>query len=252
MPMPQHKPGQPAAMIRSAAFDLPEHRAAVEQACLDAGVFPIGMEHMPARDANGIKVSLDMVEQADIYLGIYAWRYGWVPDFENPKKISVTEMEFDYVVERKAAGKLREILIFTAHKEHPCTFEDIEADDDAQRKLVAFKNKACDGRQRKEFRSIEELRRHVGDALREFLQREGESADAARTVSTPYTSIPHNLPSLQPFFGREEELRKIADALDPESRTWGALIDGAGGMGKTSLAVRAAYACTKEQFEKIV
>ena len=58
---------------------------------------------------------------------------------------------------------------------------------------------------------------------------------------TPRTSIPHNLPSLQPFFGREDELRKIADALDPESRTWGALIDGPGGMGKTSLAVRAAY-----------
>jgi hypothetical protein len=40
------------------------------------------------------------------------------------------------------------------------------------------------------------------------------------TGATPRTSIPHNLPSLQPFFGREEELRKIADALDPESRTW--------------------------------
>jgi tetratricopeptide (TPR) repeat protein len=67
----------------------------------------------------------------------------------------------------------------------------------------------------------------------------------------PRTSIPHNLPSLQPFFGREDELKKIADALDPESRTWGALIDGPGGMGKTSLAVRAAYACAEEQFEKI-
>ena len=61
------------------------------------------------------------------------------------------------------------------------------------------------------------------------------------TVESPRLSIPHNLPSLQPFFGREEELKKIADALDPESRTWGALIDGPGGMGKTSLAVRAAY-----------
>jgi len=39
------------------------------------------------------------------------------------------------------------------------------------------------------------------------------------TGDTPRTSIPHNLPSLQPFFGREEELRRIADALDPESRT---------------------------------
>ena len=70
--------------------------------------------------------------------------------------------------------------------------------------------------------------------------------------NTPRTSIPHNLPSLQPFFGREEELKKIADALDPESRTWGALIDGPGGMGKTSLAVRAAYDASSEDFEKIV
>jgi tetratricopeptide (TPR) repeat protein len=68
---------------------------------------------------------------------------------------------------------------------------------------------------------------------------------------TPRTSIPHNLPSLQPFFGREEELSKIADALDPESRTWGALIDGPGGMGKTSLAVRAAYDAPPDAFQKI-
>jgi tetratricopeptide (TPR) repeat protein len=70
------------------------------------------------------------------------------------------------------------------------------------------------------------------------------------TVESPRLSIPHNLPSLQPFFGREEELKKIADALDPESRTWGALIDGPGGMGKTSLAVRAAYDAANA-FEKI-
>ena len=68
----------------------------------------------------------------------------------------------------------------------------------------------------------------------------------------PKTSIPHNLPSLQPFFGREEELKKIADALDPDSRTWGALIDGPGGMGKTSLAVRAAYDAPPEVFKRIV
>ena len=68
---------------------------------------------------------------------------------------------------------------------------------------------------------------------------------------TPRSTIPHNLPSLQPFFGREEELRKIADALQPESRTWGALIDGPGGMGKTSLAVRAAYDASPEDFEKV-
>jgi tetratricopeptide (TPR) repeat protein len=66
------------------------------------------------------------------------------------------------------------------------------------------------------------------------------------------TSIPHNLPSLQPFFGRDEELKKIADALDPESRTWGALINGPGGIGKTSLAIRAAYDASAETFDKII
>ena len=88
-------------------------------------------------------------------------------------------------------------------------------------------------------------------AINEGLAKNHYTEPVVATGETPRTSIPHNLPSLQPFFGREEELRKIADALDPESRTWGALIDGPGGMGKTSLAVRAAYACTKEQFDKI-
>ena len=66
------------------------------------------------------------------------------------------------------------------------------------------------------------------------------------------TKIPNNLPRLQPFFGRAGELKQIKEALDPESRTWGALIDGPGGMGKTSLAVRAAYDCQPGQFERIV
>lgn len=67
-----------------------------------------------------------------------------------------------------------------------------------------------------------------------------------------HTTIPHNLPRLQPFFGREEELEAIKNALDPESRTWGVLIDGPGGMGKTSLAVRAAYDCPPELFQRII
>jgi tetratricopeptide (TPR) repeat protein len=66
------------------------------------------------------------------------------------------------------------------------------------------------------------------------------------------TSTPNNLPRLQPFFGRTEELKQIAEALDPESRTWGALSDGPGGMGKTSLAVRAAYDCPPGQFARII
>ena len=50
----------------------------------------------------------------------------------------------------------------------------------------------------------------------------------------------NNLPRLAPFFGRKLELDTIAKALLPQTRTWGVLIDGVGGIGKTSLAIRAA------------
>lgn len=65
-------------------------------------------------------------------------------------------------------------------------------------------------------------------------------------------AIPNNLPRLQYFFGREEELKKIADSLAEDARGWGALIDGPGGIGKTSLAIRAAELVPAGRFSRII
>ncbi len=170
------KPGQLTAMISSTALDLEKHRPAVEAACIAAGIFPIWMKHVPARDADGVKVSLEMVDQADLYIGVYAWRYGWVP--KGGEK-SITELEFDHALQRQADGKLHELLIFTAHKSHPLTVEDIETDATAQAKLAAFKTRACEGRGKKDFSSVEELQRVVSDALHHFLQRQQAKQGAA-------------------------------------------------------------------------
>jgi tetratricopeptide (TPR) repeat protein len=88
-------------------------------------------------------------------------------------------------------------------------------------------------------------------AINEGKPKDHYTKPAPTTVSSPRTSIPHNLPALQPFFGREEELERIAEALDPENRTWGVMIEGHGGMGKTSLAVRAAYSVSRDTFDRI-
>jgi hypothetical protein len=61
-------------------------------------------------------------------------------------------------------------------------------------------------------------------------------------------SLQLELPNLPYFFGREEELVTIKDALDPDSTGWGVLIDGAGGIGKTTLAIRAGHLAPQEHY----
>jgi tetratricopeptide (TPR) repeat protein len=89
-------------------------------------------------------------------------------------------------------------------------------------------------------------------ALNEGRPKDSYTKPSSSDGRAPRTPIPNNLPRLQPFFGREAELAQIREALDPENRTWGALIDGPGGMGKTSLAVRAAQECKPDEFKRIV
>ena len=58
------------------------------------------------------------------------------------------------------------------------------------------------------------------------------------------------LPPQPYFFGREKELATIAEAISPEARTWGALIDGPGGIGKTALAIRAGHLAPAAHFKR--
>ncbi len=66
---------------------------------------------------------------------------------------------------------------------------------------------------------------------------------------TPTPQRKAELPNQPYFFGREEEVETIKDALAPENRSWGALIDGPGGIGKTALAIRAGHLASEEHFK---
>ncbi|MBD2168930.1 tetratricopeptide repeat protein [Calothrix membranacea FACHB-236] len=56
-----------------------------------------------------------------------------------------------------------------------------------------------------------------------------------------------NLPRRLFFVGRENEINTILGSLEPASRTFIVSVEGLGGVGKTSLAIEAAYRCLEEK-----
>ena len=221
---------QRCAMISSTVLDLPEHRKAVIDACNRARVSPIAMEHLPARDADAVRVSMEMVDQADVYLGIFASRYGYVPE---GRDVSITELELDRAIARQIP-----ILVFVAHAEHLFKSEMIEADAVAQRKLQALKERASRGRVRATFRSVEDLGAQAIQALVEWRLEVGDPAVGDNLEQGPNAvaaAVPHELePPPADFTGREQEIQSVLAAIGDQHRP--VLVHGMAGVGKTCLA----------------
>ena len=143
-------------VISSTAQDLIEHRKEVMDACLRQGMFPVMMEHLPASDDEAIAASLKMVDEADIYIGIFAHRYGSV---SKRHTISVTEIEYNRAIERKIPR-----LIFLIDNEHPTKVDDVEIGEGAA-KLDAFKKRLLTDNIVNFFKSPADLRAHVINSL---------------------------------------------------------------------------------------
>src|SRR2546423_11602119 len=161
MAQPSQQANIKKVMISSTASDLPEHRKEVLDACWRQGMFPLMMEHLPAIDFEAIATSLKMVDEADIYLGIFAHRYGYVPKGYD---ISITEMEYNRAIE---LGIPR--LIFLMHDDHPLKAADVEKGEGAV-KLEALKARLGTERVVNFFKSSTDLRAHVINSLSQYRQ----------------------------------------------------------------------------------
>jgi tetratricopeptide (TPR) repeat protein len=220
-------------MVSSTVRDLPDHRQGVLDACMRQGMFPLMMEYLPAIDADAIKASMDLVDQADIYLGIFAYRYGYVP---KGCDISITEMEYNRAVER---GIPR--LIFLMHDDHPVKAADVEKGDGAI-KLEKFKQRVGQERVINFFKSPEGLRADVINSLSQYRQPDVTAFHYVSDIPAPpeaYIAHPYTLLQSKRLVGRQAELNLLTDwVAKPDSEVYPARILNVvaiGGMGKSAL-----------------
>lgn len=88
--------------VSSTFEDLKEHRRRVYEQLRALRHDVIAMEDYVAADERPLDKCLRDVREADLYIGLFAWRYGFVPRAGNPNRKSVTELEY---LEAKANRK---------------------------------------------------------------------------------------------------------------------------------------------------
>jgi hypothetical protein len=88
--------------ISSTYGDLEDHREHVYRALRQLGHDVIAMEDYVAADQRPLERCLADVAASDLYLGVFAHRYGYIPNKDNPEGRSITELEYRHA---QAKGK---------------------------------------------------------------------------------------------------------------------------------------------------
>lgn len=104
-----------AKIYLSATYnDLKAYRDAVYRILRMLRHDVIAMEDYVATDAYPLHKCLADVAASDVYVGLVGWRYGYVPDQDNPARQSITELEY-----RQAGESGLPRLLFLADKNAP-------------------------------------------------------------------------------------------------------------------------------------
>jgi len=169
----------PTVFLSSTKRDLMEYRNVVFNVCRVLHLDTNAMEDFTARGIDGIRYSLTEVDKCDVYVGLFAHRYGYVPPGLH---LSVTEAEYDQARKRG----LECLCFFVA--------DDVEWPDDkiepgVQQQLDAFKQRIISQCVVRFFRNPDELRYEVHRALSSWLERHNSRSRLSDVVGVEDRSL---------------------------------------------------------------
>src|SRR6476659_241401 len=72
--------------ISSTSKDLTGYRQRVDDVVMKIGMHPIMMEDFNPSDGNAMQVCYDKVQESEVFIGIYAHRYGYIPNINSQYK----------------------------------------------------------------------------------------------------------------------------------------------------------------------
>ncbi len=143
-------------MVSSTTNDLGEHRRRVGGVITRQLYTPRIMDNDSTTGKDGVTYSLDLVDEAEIYILLLGYRYGYVPDDpRNPDNLSMTHMEYKRAKERAKRGELYVL---------PFLMDDQFKPEVVKPKLEEFRNEVLND-QIAFFSTIEELETKVLQAL---------------------------------------------------------------------------------------
>jgi WD40 repeat protein len=111
--------------VSSTYADLEKYRLTVIGTLRRMNHHVVCMEDYGAADQRPLHKCLKDVEACDVYVGLFAWRYGFVPTHDNPAGRSITELEYRHAHE---LGKTCLIFLLDTKQPWPPNLIDIASE----------------------------------------------------------------------------------------------------------------------------
>lgn len=227
--------------VSSTAIDLKDHRSAVISALRKSGTCPVCMEDYAAQNTLPVDKCLTDVAACDLYIGLFAWRYGYCPEGYEGK--SITELEY-----RKAKELGKTTLIFLLKEDYEWDSDLCDVRQDAA-KIQALREEFKPGMMVGWFTTPDSLAAEVLAAV--SITREDILSPLTRSANHP-RPIPNALPALRGcFVDREVEQQTINLCMRTNDQQI-VFIIAPGGFGKTELTAKLLHDLTKGVPNKIV